>query len=91
MARRGPGNAAPPRRHPARHLERLAAIDARCDWTVSRGTQRSDRVYFCRVWERGKERDYLERGPSKFYRSTLADALRGIVLAAEDRGWHRPK
>ena len=76
---------------PPETLARLAALDARCDWTVTRASQRSDRVYFCRVWERGKQDDYLEGGASRFYRSTLADALRSIVLAAEQRGWHKAK
>jgi hypothetical protein len=71
-------------------LARLAAIDARCDWTVTRGTQRSDRVFFCRVWERGRRDDYLVGGSSSLYRATFADALLAIVLAAESRGWHRP-
>lgn len=71
-------------------LQRLAAIDARCDWTVTRRAQRGDRAFFCRVCERGKEDDYHVGGASRVYRSTLADALLAIVLAAEDRGWHRP-
>lgn len=70
-------------------LQRLAAIDARCDWTVTRRAQRGDRAFFCRVWERGKEEDFHVGGASRVYRSTLADALLAIVLAAEDRGWHR--
>ena len=74
-------------------LTRLAAIDARCDWSIRRGTHRGTRVYWVRVWERAAlPVAEFERptGAVSFYRWTLADSLLGVALAAEERGWHRP-
>jgi hypothetical protein len=79
---------------PPETLARVAALDARCDWSIRRGERRGQRVYFVRVWERRADDGAAVSGwdgATSFYRWTLADALLALALAAESRGWHRPK
>ena len=79
---------------PPETLERLAALDARCDWSVRRGERRGTRVYWVRVWERQADGTVPYSGVDgsvSFYRWTLAEALLSLAMAAEERGWHRPK
>ena len=81
---------------PAALWQRLARLDARCDFDLARrdvappdqrhaSGRNYTRMWVVRVWERGQDRWVITAEGAY-----LAQALEGAVVEAEQRGWAAP-